>query len=270
MIVRQELPTDSDLTALYSEELFNSPWRADYYYRDLKTQAINCRRKWQQVQKLSPNPGRLLDVGTAFGFFLKHAPAGWEVEGCELSEFACEQGKKLNSVAIRQGDFLNISYPESSFDVITMWDYLEHVPDPLANLAKARRLLRAGGHLFLTTGNAESRLARLLGRRWRLVKPSQHLYCFTLTAIEKMLSRVGLRIADTRAESRVFNLSYLLGTSCLAKAPVLGAGVRLLARGLPFRLRICLGDIMQLAAEAVDGPTSSPSEPVGKTVAADG
>jgi SAM-dependent methyltransferase len=248
LITLARLPDPGELVATYGETLFEAPGRADYYHRDTRTLAANALRKWREVAALEPRGGRLLDVGTAFGFFPAHAPRGWRVDACELSAHAARRARELHGIPVAQGDFLTLAFEPGAYDVVTLWDCLEHLPDPAATLTKVGRLLRPGGAVLLTTGDAGSRLARLAGRRWRLIKPSQHLYCFTACSLAHLLRAAGLGPVRLERETRAFNLSYLVATSRAGSLPLLGPAVRLLARGLPWRLDLRLGDILLLAA----------------------
>jgi SAM-dependent methyltransferase len=83
--------------------------------------------------------------------------------------------------------------PES-FDLITLWDVIEHVPDPQQLLGCVRSLLRPDGKLLLETQNVRSLWARLLGRRWHHYKHAEHLYHFDPDTIARLLAACGFKL----------------------------------------------------------------------------
>jgi hypothetical protein len=87
----------------------------------------------------------------------------------------------------------------ASFDLITLWDVIEHIPDPQPVLQMARQLLAPGGKLLLETQNVASRWARLLGPRWHHYKHEEHLYHFTPATISRLLVDTGFRVLDLGA-----------------------------------------------------------------------
>jgi SAM-dependent methyltransferase len=97
-----------------------------------------------------PDRGRLLDIGTGVGI-LMHAASkdGWLVEGVEPSETAAERARKLTGATVHSGLLEDVKLPEEYYDAVTIIDTLRSVPDPLAFLFSARRLIRPGGILLV-------------------------------------------------------------------------------------------------------------------------
>ena len=109
---------------------------------------------------------RVLDVGCATGFSLIAAgQRGWEAEGIECSEF-CVQYARSRGLTVHHGSLRDYPGKEGSLDAITMWDYLEHSPDPLGDLRASRSLLKPGGITLLSIPNVDSWSYRLLGKKW--------------------------------------------------------------------------------------------------------
>jgi len=136
-------------------------------------------QKHLQIVHRYARPGRILDVGCASGLFLSYAlQEGWNVTGIEPNEKQCEEAqKKLKGKGEVQCSTLEKARLEGGFDAITLWDVLEHVPDPRRFLHSCRCMLQANGHLFLNVPDLDSWEARLLGRRWPLLLP-EHLNYF--------------------------------------------------------------------------------------------
>ncbi|NUN11899.1 class I SAM-dependent methyltransferase [Candidatus Micrarchaeota archaeon] len=142
------------------------------------------------ISKLYPNKGKLLDVGSAGGFFVKAAEEeGWEGYGVEPSKWMVDWGKKnLGLKNFKSGTLESAKYPDNYFDVVTLWDVLEHVPDPSATLREVNRILKPGGLVVINYPNIGSKLAKMAGRKWWFLL-SIHLYYFTPETISKMLEK---------------------------------------------------------------------------------
>jgi 2-polyprenyl-3-methyl-5-hydroxy-6-metoxy-1,4-benzoquinol methylase len=137
-------------------------------------------------------PGRLLDVGCGFGHFVHWAQAhGWDAWGCDADPWAREQ-------TVAPGQI--VASPEAApapFDLITLWDVLEHVPEPMSLSRSLRPLLRSGGRLVVGCPNFVS-----MQRRWPwlrrdatrfsdTIKPDEHVVQFTGPGLVLTLERAG-------------------------------------------------------------------------------
>src|SRR6185437_6301162 len=110
--------------------------------------------------------GALLDVGAAAGFFVDEARArGWDARGIDVSQPMVEWGRRTLEVPLERATLAEADVPDESLGALTMWDYIEHSLDPAADLRRARDLLRPGGVLALSTGDAATPVARLSGSR---------------------------------------------------------------------------------------------------------
>ncbi len=97
-----------------------------------------------------------------------------------------------------------------TFDAVTLWDVLEHLPEPHAALAEIARILRPGGRLVLTTGDVGSLAARLSGSRWHLYTIPEHLFFYTRKSLRLLLEAHGFRVESLRAEGSTYTLGYLM------------------------------------------------------------
>jgi len=203
--------------------------------------------------------GWLLDVGAAYGFAASEAErAGFRVAGLELSAEAARQAAARISGRVVRASAIELPYSSARFDVITLWDVIEHLPDPHRAVAEISRCLRPGGRLALTTGDVESLVARLSGARWHLYTIPEHLFFFSRRSLQRLLEAHGLRIQRMRAQGASYPLGYL--AERLRKT--LFGRTRRFQRGFPgsdLILRVNLYDV--LLVEAVKTTARAASSP---------
>lgn len=163
------------------------------------------------ITKVYGKKGKLLDVGSAGGFFVKAAEEeGWEGYGVEPSTWMVDWGKKnLGLKNFKSGTMESAKYPDNFFDVVTLWDVLEHVPDPTATLREANRIIKPGGMVFVNYPNIGSNLAKVAGRRWWFLL-SIHLYYFTPQTLSKMLENTGFKPVFYKRHWQKLALGYLM------------------------------------------------------------
>jgi len=169
--------------------------RPDGYADYLDTEPVLRRefaRTVQFIRKRRP-AGRLLEIGCAYGFFLREAAPFYDIQGLEISDdaaaFARERGLPVVTGVADDAAFAQLG----RFDVIVLLDVIEHLVDPAGTLALCHRHLESGGVIVITTGDFASLYARLSGRNWRLMTPPQHLWYFTPTSMAGLSASVGLR-----------------------------------------------------------------------------
>lgn len=153
--------------------------------------------------------GRLLDIGTAGGSFLHVAQKkGWEVYGCELNRWLCDWGKKNYGLSIEAKEIFDLNYPEGFFDVITLWDVLEHTPSPRRVIEKCRQLLRPGGMLVVNYPDIGSWISKCMGRKWVFLL-SVHLYYFTRASMRKLLHHHHFHVQSFRPHFQQLEVGYI-------------------------------------------------------------
>jgi SAM-dependent methyltransferase len=251
------LPEDQippDLETLYSREYFEGDQAAGYphYLEDAPLLAKNFDRRLRWLARFC-EPGRLLDVGTAYGFFLERARvAGWEAMGVEIAPDCADEARRIAGVPVVAGDFVKAALP-GKFDVVTLLDVLEHVRDPVASLEKARSLLEPDGWVVIETGDIDTAWARLLRGRWYFLDPPNHLHYFTATGLDALLRRCGFageirrqRLGRWVSLSNVaFKLAYGLPPGLLRETALSAARSH-----IPGSLYLNFGDGQLVAARA--------------------
>lgn len=193
-------PAFEDLARQYEGSYFHCPHPTFGGYEDYESDREDIMRTFRGRMKLirpllgSGTP-RLLDVGCATGIFLEVArEAGWHGEGLDISAYALARAQE-KGFEVHRGTLASARLPAGGYDVITMWDLIEHVTDPAAVLAEGHRLLRPGGVLAISTPDAGSLLARVLGNRWLGFRSiDEHLYFFSRRSMGAMLETAGLTV----------------------------------------------------------------------------
>ncbi len=229
-------PGDAHLASLYDELYFSSADSATRGYERYEADQANLlrtfRRRWRLLIRrfLPATRGRLLEVGCALGYFLAvAAESGWEVTGLEISGWAAAEARRRLGLDVRHGNLETAPFPPATFDLIAMWDVLEHLPDPGDAVRRCAELLKPGGHLAVTTPDAGGLLRRLTGRRWvEYKKIPEHLYFFNRSTIQALLERHGFRPRLVRWEGKYVGLDFLVRR--LAEANPLLSPLEVLAR----------------------------------------
>jgi SAM-dependent methyltransferase len=152
--------------------------------------------------------GRILDIGFGAGGVLSAAEKrGWQCYGTEVSPAALEHGKRHGWIVTEEPEADSRFIP-GGFDVVTLFEVLEHVGDPDSLLGMAARYLRPGGLLYLTTPNARSMNRRVLHLKWSVFSPPEHIVLWTARGVRHALSRSGFCCPRIRTEG--FNPSEIL------------------------------------------------------------
>lgn len=167
--------------------------------------------------------GKLLDVGCAYGFFLLAArERGWEVYGVEISKVASDYARERYGLNVINKRLEDAHFPHNFFDVVTMWDVLEHFDDPAAVMTEVKRILRKDGFVFLQVPNFSSLQSKLMRGRWKDIKPHYHLWYFTLKTLSQLLNSKGFSVVKVQGGKSPVSLKRFLskhglGYRCITK-----------------------------------------------------
>jgi SAM-dependent methyltransferase len=143
--------------------------------------------------------GRLLDFGCGGGSFLVEMRAlGWDVTGIDISAATVRRVRDEFDVRVLLGGLPHPELEDECFDVITMWQSLEHVHAPREVLREAHRLLAPGGKLIVAVPNIDSLAFRWFGRNWVGLDLPRHLTHFTPWTLPLMLERTGFRVGPVQ------------------------------------------------------------------------
>ena len=216
------------------------------YQEEAEGRQKNFARILNRLEKLRPERGPLFDVGAATGILMNMAQdRGWEPEGVEPSSWAVKTAQDRYGLRVQAGDFETSENTRDRYAAVTMIDFIEHIPDPGAALAKAVEILRGDGILCLVTPDINSLAARLAGSRWWHYRPA-HLAYFSHRSLRTALDRAGLQILRTRRYAWTFSAHYLLTRISLLK--ILVKNPRLASFWSRIPIKLALGDSFEIYA----------------------
>jgi 2-polyprenyl-3-methyl-5-hydroxy-6-metoxy-1,4-benzoquinol methylase len=203
-------PDEQELARIYS---FDAGYHQSVHSERLDRLHLGEARKHHRFVAEELSGGRLLDVGCSVGAYLRVArEQGWQVVGLEFSRDTSEIARRKHGLEVVTGSLGDHPFPPESFDLITLWDVIEHLRDPVEALERAHALLRPGGMVAMSTPNidglfpkASYPLARLI-RYWPHPEPPHHLFQFSKQTVERLLERSGFELS--RLEDRRIRLSY--------------------------------------------------------------
>lgn len=184
-----------ELGALYSEKYFKGEEYVDYV-SDKAIHLKNFSRKVKEIQRIVGDTSKMtmLEIGCAYGFFLKAAdPAFQMTEGLDIAKDAVNYAAAHGANA-RVEDYAETAPNPERYDIICMWDVIEHLKDPEKFIQKAYGELKPGGWFCVSTGDIGSVNAKLRGRNWRQIHPPTHLSYFSADTISRLLKKEGFTV----------------------------------------------------------------------------
>jgi SAM-dependent methyltransferase len=190
-------PTQAVIGEFYPED-YQPFWRAidaePHWWRRV-LRRWQWRTRCRQVSQVRAG-GRILDVGASTGVFLSEMRryGAWTVAGVELSAQAAQYARETFNLDLFVGQVESAPWPPHSFDVVTLWDVLEHLPEPALALKKIRELLAEDGYLIVSVPNGDSVDARLFGRYWIGLDAPRHMSVFNRTSLQRLMRDTGYTI----------------------------------------------------------------------------
>jgi len=192
--------SDEELAQLYDQSLFNEGEFHDYS-ADRKYFNQNFCLRFKTLQKFI-DPSRhqtLLEIGSAYGFFLEVVHTHFrEVLGIDLTDEGVRYTREQLQLPAVQADFLEYDFAGAKFDVVCLWDTIEHLRRPDLYLEKIAALTEPGALLALTTGDIDSLVARLRGERWRMINPPVHAHYFSGQTLTRLLANYQFEVIYNR------------------------------------------------------------------------
>jgi len=167
--------------------------------------------------------GKVLDIGCGNGGYLSVLKeSGWKVYGLDFSQKAVNFAKnKRGLTRVKQGNAETLKYPDNFFDLVTMNHLIEHLSNPKKALIEAKRVLKKGGILAITTPNYSSFNAKIFVKNWFPLETPRHLFLFETLTLRKMIERIkGLKIVRIRHDYSTYCFARSLGYFLGNKSPI--------------------------------------------------
>ncbi len=218
------LPADFDPLKIYDQGYYQGGHTDGY--ADYAASERVLRKEFGEslgfLREYGVASGELLEIGCAYGYFLIEAQGFFNVRGLEVSEHAV-------AVAASRGlDVANRDLSEhfrlhpQPLDAVVLLDVVEHLDRPAELLRVVHEHLRPGGAVMLSTGDWSSLLSRIMGKRWRLMTPPQHLYFFSPKTLSMLLEKIGFRVVKVVKPWKTVPLGLMAYQ--IARAPACASG----------------------------------------------
>ena len=224
----QQLVTCADCGMIYESPRFDSETivegymsshEADHdsqYLMRVKSFYLTLKK---HAKRIPESGAKILDIGTAGGAFLDAASQyGYDAYGLEPSADLVARGK-ARGLKIEQGTIEKHEFAPHSFDMVCLWDVIEHLPDPGSALQEIKKLLKPDGILLINYPDIGTWQARLAGKRfWWIL--SVHLHHFTRKSITGICARTGFEAFHFQRYWQVLEFGYLERMAVHYKIPL--------------------------------------------------
>lgn len=181
-----------------------------FYINQRYFKEIQAARYIKEIGIFKRPPGRILDIGCYAGFFLKVAQKrGWQVSGLEPSLWAVDYARRDFGLEVTAGFIEDIEFKPGTFDVITMYQVIEHLTHPLEDLTILQRVLKKDGLLVIETPDIGSFFARLFKRHWWFLMEMHNFY-FTLKPLICLLKKTGFDILKVCRPLKTTSFDFLI------------------------------------------------------------
>lgn len=157
-------------------------------------------------------PGNLYDVGVGWGHFLYTAKLmGYDASGVEMSELMHHYSTTDLCLPVVHDNFFNLSLTESNWDVVTMWDVLEHIQEPGKAVEKVHKMLKPGGYFVFQVPQIDSKVAKRQKQQWSMMS-IEHINYFSKNSVKTLLKAKGFEVVKFKSsyELKLFLMFTLL------------------------------------------------------------
>ena len=203
--------SNAELQDFYSEGYFNDSEGEGFgdYIFEKKAMEYTAQYRLKSIQTLAPDAKNLIDVGCGMGFFLNVAKNYYSVSGVEISQYASSYARNELGLNVLSGTLERSCFPTSHFNIVTLWDVLEHVADPMSFVKEIRRILKPMGLLVFSTPNVGSLMCKLQRQSWRLYDFPYHLSCFSVRTVKYLLKECNFELIKINNLKEWHSLQYL-------------------------------------------------------------
>ncbi len=185
--------------------LLESPvWRLISHYRMVTL---------EKARKLKPGDA-VLDVGASYGAFIEYVRRARDIKAyaIDLDPGSIASFVNKEEIDVRCGDLLEEGYPDETFEVVTLFETLEHVYEPVTTLEEIRRILKPGGLVLIEVPSWDSWIRPFVGTSWLPLLLPTHLQHFSRKALQTCVEKAGFEVAHHQAMFFPVELTASLGT----------------------------------------------------------
>ncbi len=190
-----------DTAAVYNEKYFTDKYKNQYgntYLEDKENIIKFAVKRLNVIRKLNKNFNSIMDIGCAYGFFLKEAKKYFKTaKGIEINKKAVEYGRKVLFLDIDNVDLMKFK-SKNRYDVITLWYVMEHFKTPYRVITKLKTVLNRNGLLCLAIPNGSGALYKFNKKLWFKLHPDDHYFDYTLKSIRFMMRKLGFKLVKYR------------------------------------------------------------------------
>ena len=209
---RREVFDEDECKTLYESEYFVE-LQKDFFFTNVSLRERAFRGKLDLIGRHATANGDLLDVGCAIGTFLRVArDMGWRPTGVEFSAFAADVARKETKLPVLTGTLPAQHLPEACFDVVTLWDVVDHSESPSSLVREVWRVLRPGGLIAMDTFMEDALLFQLAHATYRATggvisrpslkaHPIHHSHYFSRTTFRHLLESQGFEVLFTEGSN---------------------------------------------------------------------
>lgn len=200
LVYQNPRPTPAEIFKYYSDN-YNQYNIAVEDEKNILVKLGRCyglQKRAKVIQQQKKN-GKLLDIGCATGDFIVSMQKnhGWQVSGVEPNQRAANYIRDRFEIKVYNSFQNEPSLDDHSFDVVTLWNVIEHLPNPSEALENINRLMTQDGLLVISTPNLNSLNAALFGKYWIGYELPRHLYIFSLETLSPLLAKTGFKVIKT-------------------------------------------------------------------------
>jgi len=189
-------PNESELGKYYKSEEYVSHSNTKKGFINSTYQSVRKYTLLKKLQLISSyyKTGKILDIGCGTGEFLNTCKnAKWETFGIEPDDDARNMAINMYGLTVLPEASLK-NFPDETFDVISMWHVLEHVPKLNERVEELRRLLKPNGIIIIAVPNCNSLDAKIYKENWAAYDVPRHLYHFTPKDIDALFSKYNMKV----------------------------------------------------------------------------
>lgn len=210
----------AEIEELYGDAYFKGDEYLDYERNKVILQK-NFRKKVKAMERIAPRKKitSILEIGCAYGFFgevVRSMIPGSSYLGFDISQEAIRYAAERLNLNVSGSGYLEYN-ANNKFTDICMWDVIEHIQYPDCFLEKIHTDLEPCGRLWITTGDMDAMVPRIMKSKWRMIHPPTHLHYFSARTLNELLRRKGFQVchisypAVARGLQQIFYSLFMLG-----------------------------------------------------------